>query len=133
MTGGPTGVIYVGAATIGTTEKGARGPRVPVAVGVSLAIHALGLVGFMRLSFKPAEENLQVLHPGSRDSREPERAVDPGDGFLGSGAQSRRLGAEIAKTGGGGGRNAHGGAILAYDSDGFRGGAGYSFLNIFLL
>ncbi|MBI5597786.1 MAG: TonB family protein [Elusimicrobia bacterium] len=52
--------MYVGAATIGTEEK-KRGPRVPVALGVSLAVHALGLVGFMRLSFNPAEEPLQVI------------------------------------------------------------------------
>lgn len=52
--------MYLGAATIGTEEK-KRGPRVPVALGVSLAVHALGLVGFMRLSFKPAEEPLQVI------------------------------------------------------------------------
>lgn len=61
MSGGPTGVLYVGAATIGTTEKGVVAPRVPVAFGISLAIHALGLVGFMRLSFKPPAENLQVI------------------------------------------------------------------------
>lgn len=52
--------MYLGAATIGTEEK-KRGARVPVALGFSLAVHALGLVAFMRLSFKPAEEPLQVI------------------------------------------------------------------------
>ncbi|MBI3299034.1 MAG: hypothetical protein HYZ75_12765 [Elusimicrobia bacterium] len=69
--------MYAGAATIGTTDKRVAGPRVPVALGVSLAVHALGLVGFLKLSFKPEEAPIQAIENVDLMVQEEERKAAP--------------------------------------------------------